>query len=93
MVFFGCLLKRGLCGTASTLGGSYAPHLPEKDGPSDPSKLPWRSHLPASQLLNFLATWPWQWRSLPDKDAGVRALELGSGTGDLVLLDDLMIYI
>eukprot|EP00438_Fugacium_kawagutii_P028815 Skav222871 [mRNA] locus=scaffold2201:427025:432750:- [translate_table: standard] len=53
--------------------GSYAPHLPRgADCSSASQQLPWRSHLPASQLQDFLAT----------VSPGGRALELGCGTGE-----------
>eukprot|EP00435_Cladocopium_sp_Y103_P012293 s2336_g3.t1 len=53
--------------------GSYAPHLPADAPLCDPAgQLPWRSHQPASQLRDFLAT----------EDVKGRALELGCGTGE-----------
>ena len=54
--------------------GSYAPHLSSEV--LEPSEhLPWRTKAPASQLLEFLATWE-------AAEAALRALELGCGTGE-----------
>lgn len=54
--------------------GSYAPHLPAdaRENSDAAGQLPWRSHQPASQLRDFLAT----------EDVKGRALELGCGTGE-----------
>ncbi|CAE7248332.1 HOL1 [Symbiodinium natans] len=56
--------------------GTYAPHrkAAEEESDSGIDHLPWRSHLPASQLLQYIG----DGKLLPS----ARALELGCGTGE-----------